>query len=360
MSLRVGWFLPTDKRDFNRMSASVWIRCLQLLPYLEERGVDSKVNEPDADADVAVFVRWQDGQAYRLARRLRKKGQRVVFDLCVNYFDETGLFEGGYGTPRERVKECARMAQVADVITCASAFIAERAQKHHPWAVYLPDSIDGRHFRVIKDAQDFGRPDLRAVFSGTSQKAGELEPILPLLRSRGMSLTVIANAPPPLSIPYRFVPWAYETFPQHIVEGEICVAHRPVDNPYNKGHSLFKVGVFMFQGVPAIASPVPSYKEVVTNGTGGSLCESLEEWGEVLDLALSDREQLVRWSKQARANMEDYRTDLVVDRYVELFRSLMEFEPRDEGREAGRDGLLKSGLDRVRGLWRSDNLARRR
>ncbi len=32
-------FIPVSHRNLNRMSASVWIRCLQLLPYLEEHGI---------------------------------------------------------------------------------------------------------------------------------------------------------------------------------------------------------------------------------------------------------------------------------------------------------------------------------
>ena len=85
------------------------------------------VNDLDTPADVAVFVRWQDREAHMLARKLKKNGSRIIFDLCVNYFDETGHFEGGYGTRRQEVDECARMTDVADAITCGSEFIAKLA-----------------------------------------------------------------------------------------------------------------------------------------------------------------------------------------------------------------------------------------
>ena len=358
MSLTVNWNIATNKKDFNRMSASVWIRCLQLIPYLEERGVRCRVNEPDSRADVSVFVRWQDNDALGLAKRLRGRGEKVVFDLCVNYFDETGYFDGGYGTTQREVKECARMVAVADAVTCSSAFIAERAAEHHPWAMYLPDSVDARHFRYQKDLQDFQRPQLRAIFSGTASKANELEPILPLLRERDIPLTVISNREPELTTPSRFVTWSYESFPKRILEGEICVAFRPVDNRYNQGHSLFKVGVFMAQGVPAVASPVPSYEEVVLNGTGGALCRSLTEWEESLDLVMQDRQQLVEWSEQARSNLREYHTERVVGQYVDLFRTLSQREPEANANERARDGYPGSLLGRLRRLWRAGSSAR--
>lgn len=333
MPLTVNWFIPVTHRDYDQMPASVWIRCLQLIPYLEERGVRCTINDPDAEADICVFVRWQDEHAYELARRQKRKGQRVVFDLCVNYFDETGLFEGGYGTTAERVEECLRMVEIADVVTCASAYIARRARDFHPWAVYLPDSIDPEHFRLVKPEQDFERPKLRAIWSGIAPKARELEPILPLLRYRRILLTIVSNEKPSLSpyrsflrwpYGYRFIRWRYETFPRSALEGELCVVHRPVDNPYDLGHSLFKIGVFLAQGVPVIASPVPSYQEVLGTGNGGVLCGSLDEWEGALDTVLEDREALVTWSRGARRAMQPYRTDRVADRYAALFTEVCE------------------------------------
>lgn len=331
MPLTVNWFIPVTHRDYNRMPASVWIRCLQLVPYLEERGVRCTVKDPDAEADICVFVRWQDEHAYELARRQKRKGRRVVFDLCVNYFDETGLFEGGYGTTAERVEECLRMVEIADVVTCASTYIARRARDFHPWAVYLPDSIDPEHFRLVKPEQDFKRPKVRAIWSGIASKARELEPILPLLRCRRIPLTIVSNEKPSLSLRrgflrwpygYRFIRWRYETFPRSTLEGELCVVHRPVDNPYNLGHSLFKIGVFLAQGVPALVSPVPSYAELLDSGQGGHLCRTLEDWEDALDRILNDRGLLIEWSKQAIAVLEAYATHRVVGQYVTLFREL--------------------------------------
>lgn len=322
MFLKATWFIPVNHRNYNNMPASVWVRCLQLLLYLEERGVQCKVNDANVESDICIFVRWQDERAYEIAWQQKRRGRRIVFDLCVNYFDETGLFEGGYGSLKERVEECRRMVEIADVITCASAYIAQRARDFHPWTVYLPDSIDSRHFRFCKPERDFQRQKLRAIWSGISVKIGELEPILPLLHHHDIPLIVISDQKPSLSMNCRFMRWSYKDFPRQLLKGEICLAPRQVDNPYDLGHSLFKIGVFMSQGVPAIASPVPSYTEVLGDGKSGMLCQSMEDWDRALDIAIQERDTLVTWSRQAWEVMKPYHTDHIADQYVALFREL--------------------------------------
>lgn len=327
---RVIWFIPVSHSDYNNVPASVWIRCQQLIPYLEQRNIRCAVNEDD-DAEIAIFVRWQDEQAYKLARRAKRQGKRIVFDLCVNYFDETGLFEGGYGTTAKQVAQVRGMIEMADTVTCASAYIATRARAYHPWVEYLPDSIDHRHFCYTKSVGDFHRPKLRAIWSGTASKGRELEPILTLLERVGMELVIVADRDPCLKSPgwlwkrhvqYRFLPWRYETFPKSILEGEICIAHRKVDDPYNRGHSAFKIGVFMAQGVPAVASPVPSYRELLKNDTGGRLLSSTEDWEGTLRALVDDRDTLVQWSQEARKTMEVFRTERIVEQYISLFKAL--------------------------------------
>jgi len=307
------------------MHASVWIRCLQLLPYLAERGVHCVVNEPGPGVDVNVFVRSQDQRAYELAGGLRGKGQKVVFDLVVNYFDEAEVRHLGRPVTARHREQTLKMLSVADAVTCSSDNIAERARQFHPVVEYFPDSIDTNHFCHRKSAEEFSESGLRVIWSGVSVKARELEPVLPLLEQRDMELVIISERSRRLSLPgrlwrrsfpHRFIRWDYETFPLRMLEGDLCIAYRPVDNPYNQGHSLFKIGVFMAQGVPAIASPVPSYDAVLAAGKAGRICHSMSEWEAVLDQVLGQRTLLGQWSNEARKAMEPYSTDSIAKRYL--------------------------------------------
>lgn len=330
--MQVIFFHPFgEERRYERLPASVWIRCLQLVPYLEAHGVCCGINRLEVAPHIAVFVRWQDTAAYDLAKRLKRKGTRIIVDLCVNYLDPTSVPHLGTPvTPRHR-EECLRMLSLADSVTCASAFIAQRVGEVHPKAFYVPDSVNLKHFRHTKPKVDFHRSPLRAVWSGIHAKARELEPILPLLGEAGVELTVISDQPPELKVkakmgkrrfPYRFLKWRYGSFPRDILEGEICVCYRQLGNPYNMGHSIFKIGVFLACGVPAIASPLPSYREVLGDGMAGVLCHSLEEWKEAIAVAGRDRELLCRWSSWAKEAMLPYSTESVASQYLALFRQL--------------------------------------
>ncbi len=333
MELNVNWIAPVDHRDYNRIPASVWIRCLQLFPYLEELGVSSTFNDPASSAPIAVFVRTQDEEAYQTAKRLKAEGKRVVFDLCVNYFEQSEVEHLGVPASSRHVDQCLRMASVADVITCASANIAQRASQHHPRAEYLPDSIDRRHFKLVKAEEDFCRPKIRAIWCGQYVKSCELEPVLLLLKKRNIGLTVISNAKPKLrasggfwsrKFPCHYLPWRYETFPGDILKGEICITYREIDTAYNQGHSFFKIGVFMAQGVPAITSPVPSYRELLDNRSCGRICHTLEQWEQTLDEVLADRDLLWQWSQSSRQVMQEYSTERLAGSYLSLFKGLVD------------------------------------
>jgi hypothetical protein len=321
---RIGWHAPLVSRRYERVPASVWIRCLQLMPHLERHGYAQALNRPRRDAEIAVFVRWQDRKALELAKGLKRRGQRIVFDLCVNYFDSAGIFDGGYGSTAAQRAECLAMAEVADAVTCSSDFIRRRAADHHGRAVYLPDSIDRSHFNAVKSPEDYAAERLTAAWSGQSIKAGELEAVLPLLREREMKLLVIADRRPDLAGDFGFIPWTYESFPGDIVRGDLCLSPRSTDNPYDLGHSHFKIGVFMAAGVPALASPTPSYREVVEKTGGGRICEGPEDWAAALDEIIADRDLLRRWSEAARTGMEPYTTAEVAKQYAALFQELLD------------------------------------
>lgn len=329
--LKVVWFIPVTHDDYNRMSASIWIRCLQLLPWLEKYGIESVVNEKGSDADIAVFVRMQDEKALQMAKAQKNSGKTVVFDLVVNYFEEAEVRHLGKQVNKQHIDECQAMLTIADAVTCASEFISEKASEYHALTYYLPDSVNPSHFRYKKKREDFFRDNINAIWSGYSVKARELEPILPLLKEKGIGLTIVSEKKPNLRIPgiffrksldFRFIPWKYETFPESIMQGDLSLGSRDLDTPYNLGHSIFKIGVFMAQGVPAIASPVPSYHDLLHDRKGGCLCDSLEEWDLALDAVKSDRNLLASWSDGAITKMKPFMTDHVSLKYAEFLYSL--------------------------------------
>ena len=123
-SMRVNWHIPVSHRNFNRMPASVWIRCLQMVPYLDEHNIASTINEDHSDAEIMIFVRMHDARALALASAAKARGQRVILDLVVNYLDFADVPFVGQPVTAQHREQVFRMLSVADAVTCSSAAIA--------------------------------------------------------------------------------------------------------------------------------------------------------------------------------------------------------------------------------------------
>lgn len=331
--IRIAWFAPdVVPGDFNRTGSAQWIRCLQLLPHLEERGIASTLNDPDADADISVLVRGQGAAAQALAAARKARGDRIVFDLCVNYFDESYVAGVGPQVGPTHVADCRAMTSLADALFCASSNIAARAAREHPHVEMLPDSVDRRHFSRRKIEADFDRKRPRAIWGGVAIKANELAPVIPILKNAGWDIVLIAEKRPaaarvwPFGRGASFRRWRYETFPDEIVGGELCFSYRPLDTAYNLGHSSFKIAAFVAQGVPALTCPMPSYVDLLSRG-GGRIAADLEAWRRSAEELSADRAALKTLSRGCDAAIAPLLTPAVADRYVAAFRNILDRAP---------------------------------
>ncbi len=339
--MRVNWFLPFSNLStifcstFSQfLSPNPYIiqrsprilgvlRCLQLIPFLERKGIRCTINCVNKSSDIAIFVRCQNKDTLNILERQRSLGAKTIFDINVNYFDDSGLFPGGYGTTPEQVADAKNMAITADAITCASDFIKDRASQFNSNSFYIPDSVNLHHFRYNKTEEDFRSPGLSAIWSGQPTKADELVGLTKLLSQHDVPLTIISENQPPRLKHSNFSPWSYFSFPRTILHGNISVSPRRTDNSYDLGHSHFKIGVFMAQGVPVLASPLPSYTELLTDTGGGRICRSDTDWKTSIEEIMDDRDLLWKWSQAAYSGMRKFSTEKISDVYVKLFKKLV-------------------------------------
>jgi glycosyltransferase involved in cell wall biosynthesis len=61
-----------------------------------------------------------------------------------------------------------------------------------------------------------------------------------------------------------------------------------VDGPFERGKCGYKLVQYMASGLPVVASPVGVNKDIVRPGWNGFLCETSEQWEEVLSRLISD------------------------------------------------------------------------
>lgn len=247
--MRLGIFIPTPFRNYDRVQSAIWIRALQLVDCFRADGIDVSVNNPFRTYDVAIYHRGMLRNSLRFMRFLRRIAPRVYWDTCVDYF------ESHEATTAEQV-ECSRaIAALVDGVCVPTEGIAQSARRHSRNVFVMPDPVDLDHFAGYKEGVDYARPTFG--WSGVACKAGFLSRYAGFLDGRTV---IVSEQPPLLPFRYRFVPWTYASFPSALLSCDIAFLPRTLDSTYTANNSSFKALVYAVMGVPIIASRLPSYE----------------------------------------------------------------------------------------------------
>ena len=179
--------------------------------------------------------------------------------------------------------------------------------------------------------ETFQEKKIRAVWSGTTSKSVELLEYMDVLKEFNISLRIISEKEPKeFGYPFSFNKnkayfsrWKYETFPKTMLQGEFVFAPRDLSESYNRSHSFFKIGIFLLSGVPVVASPIPSYKEIIKKENFKKLCNSKDDFRNIIKDFYKNREILVNWSRSARLIMEKYTTFEISKKYIKTFKKIL-------------------------------------
>jgi hypothetical protein len=191
-------------------------------------------------------------------------------------------------------------------------------------AVFLPETIEAQCFRVHKEHTDAG--PVRLLYSGYAAKAGQLYLIRDVIERLGerfpLEILCVSERDPELTfrnVPTRFLRHIQRRFARTLLDGDIKIAPRDLNEPYNWGHSFSKVGYPMACGLPVVASPVDSYK-----CSPAILCESLEDWERALTRLIESAPERTRLAAEGteycRAN---FSLPVVGARYEAFFDRLL-------------------------------------
>lgn len=83
-------------------------------------------------------------------------------------------------------------------------------------------------------------------------------------------------------IPSRHVEWTLDTIGSELSNADIGIAPMPINNPFYRNKAYSKPLSYMACGLPVIASPIPSFKEIVIHGETGLLANTQDEWIDAL------------------------------------------------------------------------------
>jgi GT2 family glycosyltransferase/tetratricopeptide (TPR) repeat protein len=303
----VAWLVP----DEGQFDPALRIRRLNISAKLSELGYKSKViqgyhgknlhevrNEV-GDANTVVFATFGEYDL-GLMKHLKSCGKKIVRDHCENMF----------GFPFE--DECFKEA---DLITVCSTKLNQltKDQGYNHVAI-IKDAIEDRTPKsplVYEDRYD--KP--KAVFMGGGGNSFLVNDVLkPQIEKAGYELVTITEWDD------ATIKWDKDTWPDDFCSCDVALCPQRVDQQPAK--SNVKVTTAMALGVPVIAAPLQSYKEIIEHGKNGYICEKPEDWYKAL-VELKDPEKRKEIGTAGKNSVGEYTLEHISNIWSGHFKKLV-------------------------------------
>lgn len=300
------WDLPWDETD------------LELIAYYVRGGI--------------VFLQKLAGpRTERLVRRLKQDGTFTVYGM-------------GDLIPENRIPH------LCDAVVCSSEDLADHYRSEGcQHVVYIPDPVERWS---PPERANITRPvsrGLKACWVGSSNNWAPFESVVRMFREeefRDIELISISDHPD------ATLPWSEETVHRVVPECDLAVLPTGDDLKF-RVKSNNRALLFMAHGVPLVASPLRSYKEVIKHEWSGYLAEDLDGFrSAVRELRSPEKRKFI--ASNAYSSIEGrYDVDSFGERWKAFFEALIasgcpqaSAEPGGLRHTSGKDdGVLKARAD---------------
>lgn len=224
-----------------------------------------------------------------IAKVLRKK---YIYDFddaiwLPNYSQSNAKFHRlkAYG----KVKKIIRWA---DTVVVGNSFLAEYAKQYNDNVQIIPTTIDldNVHNKVTGHQEDV----IRIGWTGSHTTMEYLPQLVPTLKelekSYPIKFRVISNHPPEIDLDcLEYVEWNKTTEIEDLAAIHIGVMPLK-DSVWAKGKCGFKGLQYMSLQIPSVMSAVGVNTEIIEHGINGFLCNSDDDWHEILLALIQDIE----------------------------------------------------------------------
>ena len=283
-------------------------------------------------------------ECLRLATRLRAEGTKVIFDANVDYYtvaDFRNIPADLVPSPVQR-RQAIALTSLADSVMASSRYLASVCEEYHPGTHWIPDNVNMSLAKAPARPVVSSTRHLDIWWSGMPQKILDflcIEDVLRAFHARihlhlvtGDCHSAIAGMPCELAARVRSlfmdIPHTFHRFRSVSALLEIyaqargvIISPRFLDNPYNLAHTEWKITLGMACGLPAIASPQPSYLDVAARCSHPDalrLCLTSDEWAAALERSIA-RAESVEASYAAREIVERrYSTKVVAGQHLQV------------------------------------------
>jgi glycosyltransferase involved in cell wall biosynthesis len=131
----------------------------------------------------------------------------------------------------------------------------------------------------------------------------------------------------PASSTSRFVKFSERAYAQALLDADVIISPKHLSNGYEMAHTEYKISLGMAVGLPAVASPQPSYLEAIDAAGGGVIARTPQEWRDAFARLRDPEARAVIGAAAQRTVLERYTTALVARQYGDLLRQLVELAP---------------------------------
>ncbi len=288
-------------QNYEARVASVRIRCLKPMKVLRRQGLSIELyrERHEKDYRLIIFSKAYHARDVELARRLKSRGTKIVFDLCDNHF----LLAS------ERVERLRAMLGLADHWVVSSRALAdvvrqEMAGEERPLTVIedaVEEDLSGRALDLwgwagaqvqLHHLKQFlngpaNRQALHLVWFGNHKASygdsglahmQKLRPLLERLHSRySLTLTIISNSREVFEsvfrdwkLPLFYLDWSAHTFFDAMRCHQVAVI--PIEvNAFTRVKTNNRIALSLSLGLGVVADGIDSYRVF-------SECSFLNQW----------------------------------------------------------------------------------
>jgi hypothetical protein len=265
---------------------------------------------PGRQYQAIVFLKSFDDDCLHFARRIRHQGGRVIFEINVNYCENSGpSYFKGIGPTPDQTSRALEMTRECDAVITASSWLQQKYGAINANTIWIPDNVN---FDIVPPFHDWRRTQghaLPLLWCGQAEKLFELLAIADTLQQYRKHIKLVLmtnnlNYLTRVNEPYRtqlrnllsllkveILPYVdLEGWLQLCAQGGVTISPRFLDNAYNLGHTEWKLALPMSCGRMALASPLKSYARVAELGGGHGLwiCHQPDDWSQSLETLLTD------------------------------------------------------------------------
>ena len=291
--------------------------------------------------DAVVFLKSMEMGCGALADRLRGVGVKVIFEANVDYYTTSGNDAlSPELVPSLRQREAAiRMTESADRVITSSRRLMEICREFNAHTAFVPDNIPQAFIYSARESHPVQGGRLQLWWSGMASKVVDLLEIEGVLRSlsgkvhlnlvTGDLAKALGHLKPLqreqmgkllLAVPhtvhsFRDIPDLLKNYRR----GGVVISPRNLSNPYNQSHTEWKITLGMAAGLPAVASPQPSYVDVSARATHQDavrICANDADWCEAFECAMDESNYAKKSAAAIEVVRNFYSTSIVARMHV--------------------------------------------